>query len=302
VANERKESEVSGRRRFDHRVFVASFPGNGRGRERTMSEFGFDKWEGLGNDFVVVQATSEEGWNPARVARICDRRFGIGADGVLLVLPPRHGGAARMKVLNADGSTPEMCGNGARCVARMLAERDGLGDGELTLETDAGPKRCKLEAAGDHVDVEVDMGVVKLGGKRQLTVEGSHIELYVADVGNPHAVLYREDPERDLALLGPVLAVHPMFDEGTNVELVRWNDGVLEVAVWERGVGRTLACGTGACAVAAVACHRGEVASGRAVRVRLPGGDLTIRHDASTGRTTMTGPARRVFRGTWSAS
>jgi len=105
---------------------------------------------------------------------------------------------------------------------------------------------------------------------------------------------------KDLAELGPALATHTSFERGTNVELVRWRGDVLSVAVWERGVGPTLACGTGACAVAAVAVGRGEAASGARIRVGLPGGELTVTHDATTGRTRMTGPARRVFTGEWS--
>ncbi len=264
-----------------------------------MTAFGFDKMEGLGNDFVVVAEPSDAGWGPALVSRVCDRHFGVGADGVILVLPPQDGGVARMRVMNADGSVPEMCGNGLRCVVLLLAARAGLAKGELLVETDAGARACSFDVEPDEGVVDVDMGVVRLVGQRALTVASLPLEMTLVDAGNPHAVVYRSEPEQDLAAVGPLLATHASFERGTNVELVRWRDGVLEVAVWERGVGPTLACGTGACAVAAVACTRGEAASVSPVRVRLPGGDLVVTHDVLTGRTRMKGPARRVFHGEW---
>jgi diaminopimelate epimerase len=170
--------------------------------------------------------------------------------------------------------------------------------GELSIETDAGVRACVFERAGDQGEVDVDMGVVRVQGTTMLTVAGTTLELTLANAGNPHAIAYRQEPAGDLLAFGPVLTVHPSFPGGVNVELVRWKDDAIEVSVWERGVGQTLACGTGACAVAAVACARGEAKSGAAVRVRLPGGELVVTHDTATGRTRMKGPARRVFRGT----
>ena len=263
-----------------------------------MAAAPFEKWEGLGNDFIVITVPSLVAFDKAKAARMCDRHLGIGADGVLLVLPAERG-AARMKVINADGSVPEMCGNGIRCVALHVAEQRGMKQGEVVIETDAGFRACMVEREGDTGVVDVDMGVVRALGPRTLTVKGVRVEMTLADAGNPHAILYRDDPERDLAELGPPLAEDASFPQGTNVELVRWQGDVLEVHVWERGVGRTRACGTGACAVAAVACARGEGKAGEPVRVRLPGGELVILHDPATGQTRMKGPARRVFRGDW---
>ena len=259
----------------------------------------FEKFEGLGNDFIVVSVQVEGAFDRSHVARLCDRRFGVGADGVLLVLPPEAGGAARMRVFNADGSVPEMCGNGVRCVALFVAQRLGVRAGKVEIETDAGMRICRLERTGDAAEVDVDMGLVLVRGRRTLCVSDAAVELTLVDAGNPHAVAYRQEPAQDLAAMGPALAKHASFVHGTNVELVRWRGEALEVAVWERGVGPTLACGTGACAVAAVACARGEAVSGMPVRVRLPGGDLLVTHDRDTGRTRMVGPARRVFRGEW---
>ncbi len=259
----------------------------------------FEKFEGLGNDFIVVSVPVDAAFDSAEAVRLCDRRLGVGADGVLLVLPPIAGGAARMRVLNADGSVPEMCGNGLRCVALFVAEQQGVSEGELTIETDAGMRTCRFETTGDAGEVGVDMGVVRVIGHRTVAALGAAVELTLVDASNPHAVVYRDNPAQDLEAMGPMLATHPSFDRGTNVELVRWRQDALEVAVWERGVGRTLACGTGACAVAAVACARGEATSDVPIRVRLPGGDLLVTHDQQTGRTRMVGPARRVFRGEW---
>jgi len=264
-----------------------------------MSTLPFEKVEGLGNDFVLVRVASEAALDLSSIPRICDRRRGVGADGVLLLLPPRAGADARMKVVNADGSVPEMCGNGLRCVALELARERGMRRGELRIETDAGVRTCQVRAEDDDGTVSVDMGVVRVTGRRTLTVGGESVDLTLADAGNPHAVAYRASPEDDVETIGQAIATHSSFERGTNAELVRWRGELLEVAVWERGAGRTQACGTGACAVVAVACARGEAASGARVRLRLPGGELFVTHDTATGGTIMVGPARRAFRGEW---
>jgi len=205
-----------------------------------------------------------------------------------------------MKVRNADGSVPEMCGNGLRCVALLVVEAQGRREGEVAIETDAGLRVCRVVRSGDgEGEVDVDMGVVRVTGQTTLAAAGLSIDLTLADAGNPHAVAYRDDPAGDLSRVGPALTSHPAFPHGTNVELVRWVGEILECHVWERGVGPTLACGTGACGVVAVAISRHEAQSGQPIRVRLPGGDLHITHDANTGSTRMRGPARRVYRGDW---
>ncbi len=263
-----------------------------------MPRLSFEKFEGLGNDFLLVAGPSDL-LAPSLVARLCDRHFGVGADGVLQVLPPENGGVARMRVVNADGTVPEMCGNGLRCVALHVARREGVGHAELDIETDAGTRRCRVDVRGEGAEVDVDMGVVRVLGERTLDALGREVAVVLADAGNPHAVVYVDEPAAALHVLGPALTAHPSFPRGSNVELVRWNGGVLDVHVWERGVGPTLACGTGACAAVAVAVSRQEAGSGATVRVRLPGGDLLVTHDAATGSTRMKGPARRVFGGDW---
>jgi len=254
----------------------------------------FEKYEGLGNDFLLVDADDEREVTPERAVQLCDRRFGVGGDGVILVLPSRVAGCqGRMRVLNADGSIPEMCGNGVRCVAVHLAAARGWTVGTLHVETDAGQRTCVLDEGGM---VTVDMGVVRTLGERAVDVEGRPIVLALADAGNPHAVLFGAFARGDVEHLGPRIATHPAFPRGTNVEFAFVQGDGIDLVVWERGVGITMACGTGACAAAAVACEKGLAAPGKPVTVRLPGGrlEVTVGDD---GRTTMRGPARRVFSG-----
>jgi diaminopimelate epimerase len=266
----------------------------------------FEKYEGLGNDFVVVDAADDALLSPEAAARLCDRRFGVGADGVLLVLPARSSGAvARMRVINADGSIPEMCGNGLRCVALHLARgavagarapSSQAGELELRVETDAGERLCRLEATGDDAMVTVDMGTVRVLGDRALRVEGRSVVVVAADAGNPHVVLLGDFSRTDAEHLGPRIATHADFPRGTNVEFARVGADGIDLVVWERGVGITLACGTGACATAAVACAKGLAPIGQPVTVRLPGGALQVTIGEG-GRATMRGPARHVFSG-----
>jgi diaminopimelate epimerase len=263
-----------------------------------MGALVFAKYEGLGNDFIVLDVARTSDFDARTVPALCDRRFGIGADGVLLVLPPRRSGAARMVVINADGSIPEMCGNGLRCVAVHVATARGLEDAELTVETDAGPRRCVVSGRGRAVPhVEVEMGVVRLLGDRELEVDHQSVDLSLVDAGNPHAVTFRTAARPELEKLGALIARDPSFARGTNVEFVEVRGQEIEVFVWERGVGPTLACGTGACAAVAVASARNLVPSNTWVQVRLPGGVLQVMRDSTSGETSLAGPARCVFRG-----
>jgi diaminopimelate epimerase len=255
----------------------------------------FEKYEGLGNDFILVDVRDEHEISPERAVQLCDRRFGVGADGVLLVLPPRAPGCeARMRVINSDGSIPEMCGNGVRCVALHVAAARGSKRGTVRVETDAGERECVLD---DAEMVTVDMGVTRVLGERAVEIDGRQVVLALADAGNPHAVLFGAFARGDVEHLGPRIATHPAFPRGTNVEFACVLGDGIDLVVWERGVGVTLACGTGACATAAVACDKGLAVRGKPVVVRLPGGrlDVTI---GEGGRTTMRGPAHRVYTGT----
>jgi diaminopimelate epimerase len=262
----------------------------------------FAKYEGLGNDFVVLGAADERELSSelgAFAARLCDRRRGIGADGVLLILPPRDTACdARMKVVNADGSVPEMCGNGLRCVALHVARARRMQHGELLFDTDAGPRACTIDDTDGRGMVTVDMGIVRAAGKRELDVGGERVEAWLADAGNPHAIVFGEASRARAEAIGPTIERHPSFPRGTNVEAARVDAAAaaIELVVWERGVGITLACGTGACATVAVACARGLLPYGRRTTVNLPGGALEITI-AEDGRCTMRGPARHVFAG-----
>lgn len=263
----------------------------------------FEKWEGLGNDFIVVEANPAL-W-PGRVVRaVCDRRRGVGADGVLFV-DRCVAGMPRMVVRNADGSRPEMCGNGIRCVAGYLATRgafDGDSGGWITIASDAGPKRCEVRAASPvSFEVAVEMGPARILGTFMVEIDGRQHAFTHADVGNPHAITFAPYDEAAIDRIGPLVARYP--EGGTNVEfckLIRNETSrveAVEVVVWERGVGRTLACGTGACAVASAACAAGHRAYGAPLRVRLPGGELSVVIEPVSHAATMRGPARQVFTG-----
>jgi diaminopimelate epimerase len=253
----------------------------------------FGKYEGLGNDFIVVDGASAGEITRERAVALCDRRFGIGADGVLVVTPTD--GTPRMKVLNADGSNPEMCGNGLRCVALHLAIEAGVDALDVVVSTDAGPRACKLTREGLSGSVSVDMGEVRSTGELSIEILGKKYDLFLGDAGNPHAIMFGRFTREDAARLGPLIEKDASFPKGTNVEFASVHDARIDLVVWERGVGITLACGTGACATAVVAREQGLIGPG-AVKVALLGGELEI-DPSPAGRTTMVGPARRVFVG-----
>ena len=260
---------------------------------------GFFKYEGLGNDFVVVEVADPAAM-PVDAARgLCDRHRGVGGDGVILVLPAVSPGAtARMVVINADGSIPEMCGNGLRCVALHVARRNEIATGELLFDTDAGPKACTIDDRAGAGLITIDMGIVRFLSDVAVDVGGEDWTFATGDAGNPHAIVFDAFTEPDIARVGPVVATHARFPHGTNVEFARLRGpAAIDLVVWERGVGLTLACGTGACATVAVAVAKSLVQRGVEVTVTLPGGPLHITLDAR-GHAIMRGPARLVFSGT----
>ncbi len=276
----------------------------------------FSKYQGLGNDFLMLDARgagssdSDLGLTPERIQRLCDRRFGVGGDGVILALPPREGGELRMRIFNADGSEPEMCGNGIRCLARFLADSDGDAPGrQWPIETLAG--RIVPELCADGT-IRVDMGApflepaaipttLPLGeagiAQGSLEVAGETFAVGAAGMGNPHVVIPVDDVAAvDLERYGAALEVHPAFPARTNVHFMQaLSPTHLVMRVWERGAGPTLACGTGACATLVVA-HRLGLAE-RHARLDLPGGPLEIAWDETSGHVFMTGPAVAVFDG-----
>ena len=282
------------------------------------SSMRFSKYEGLGNDFIVIDADAlPEGAAPEQVAQaLCDRHFGIGADGVL-VLSPSERARARMVIYNADGSRPEMCGNGLRCVAAHLIS----GQGQVIVDTDAGLYDCRVRQVEGATQVEVRMGRVSFepelagvdpkrlsaSGSLVLEVEGERLSFEVASTGNPHALCVVDDPGVDLmeaaSRAGPHVSAHEAFRHGVNAAWGRVEGGEVSLVVFERGAGLTLACGTGACAAVGMLTRLGRVEVGSWTRVHLPGGPLDIEvtegpTPGSTGEVIMRGPARRVFDGT----
>jgi diaminopimelate epimerase len=262
----------------------------------------FEKWEGLGNDFIVIEHDSVEGpLADADIRTLCDRRRGIGADGVLLV-SRREGLAGVMVVRNADGSRPEMCGNGIRCVAGYLLSGRSE-SASIVIGTDCGELGCHVDVLRDgEVLVEVGMGRARFEADLEVPIPSSTEEgreavhrFAVVSMGNPHAITFDEYADAELDRIAPI--VEKARTDGINVEVVRVEGETLVVRVWERGVGYTEACGTGACAVAAIACRCGISRFDADVTVRLPGGDLAIRVAEGTHEVRMRGPARRAFRG-----
>jgi diaminopimelate epimerase len=274
----------------------------------------FTKMHGAGNDYVYVDCFREPmPHDPAGLSRaISDRHRGVGSDGLILICPSDKADA-RMRMFNADGSEAEMCGNGIRCVAKYLFDHGLVRKSALTVETGRGVLTLELEIQGGSArQVRVDMGEPILEGERvptllpgnppinvPLTVADRTLTVTCLSMGNPHCVTYVDIPANDLVLgLGPKIETHPLFPRRTNAEFVRINapDDVT-VRVWERGSGETMACGTGACAVAVAG-----VLSGRTQRrlvARLPGGDLRLHWSETDNHVYMTGPAVEVFSGDW---
>lgn len=286
----------------------------------------FVKMHGLGNDFVVIAAdfgdfqSAPLEINSDQARRICDRRFGIGADQILMLRKPHQGQADyRMEIWNADGGIAEMCGNGIRALALFLESEPGFSKtqespGDPTfykIETLAGIKTVEVlsdstaqpgESGGSQKIVSVDMGSATLGGGfgrdgELIEVGGKGLRFFEVNVGNPHAVFFFPNIHQvPLEEIGPLIETHKRFPHRTNVEFVEViGPNAILVRVWERGAGITLACGTGACASAVAALSLGKVAD--PVEVHLPGGVLKISWLGPDHPIFMTGPAVEVFRG-----
>jgi diaminopimelate epimerase len=275
----------------------------------------FVKMHGTGNDFVLLRAQGDEqDWS--RLARaMCDRHYGIGADGLILVLPSSRADV-RMRMFNPDGSEAEMCGNGLRCVVKHAVD-DGLArprDGRISVETAVGVLSAQVFGEKGAVErVRVSMGVPRFAPRDipvlaegepplkdlPLDVEGERLAVTCVSMGNPHAVHFVERPVAEFPLerIGPKVEHHPLFPQRVNFEVARvLGRERMEARVWERGAGITLACGSGACASVVAAQLRGLV--GERVDITLPGGALTIDWDGA-GECYLTGPAELVFVGEW---
>ncbi len=245
----------------------------------------FVKMEGLGNDFVVIE--SDRAPEPDDIRRWCDRRRGVGADGVLRVTPTGGETAIRMEYWNADGSAAEMCGNGLRCAARYGYDQGWALSTSFAVHTPVGVNRAEIVGPGV---VRVELGTFSVGG--EVSVAGAGFRC--ASVGNPHAVTFVADPAAaPVDTLGPQVETDPQFPDGTNVEFASVTAAGLRLRVWERGVGETAACGTGAAAAVAVAHAAGR--AGPVATVELPGGELRVELEGD--RAWITGPASYVYRG-----
>ncbi len=277
--------------------------------------FEFTKMHGLGNDFVMVEDLVESlDLSPDAVAWLCDRNFGIGGDGLILIRPASVEGADYfMLYYNADGTTAEMCGNGIRCFAKYVVDRGLIAKDtdSLAVQTLGGVKPITVtrDSDGTMAEAIVDMGMPVLdleaipaalegeaGGESTIETKAGTFRVTAVSMGNPHAIIWVDDvASAPVCTVGPLIETHRAFPAGTNVGFVEVVSGThIRLRVWERGVGETLACGTGACAavVAGTLACRIE----REATVELPGGDLQIRWD-SDDRVYMAGPATEVFRG-----
>lgn len=267
----------------------------------------FHKYEGLGNDFLIFERSSLAGvpLTTGQAIALCDRHRGVGADGVLILDVE----AQRMDVINADGSVPEMCGNGIRCAALHLARHAGEPALDVTIDTLAGPHPCLVVSRPGAESVAVQMAAPSLEPRdlplssdapwldHDFDVAGHTIQLTAVSMGNPHVVTFDEVGDARFEI-GPGIQSDPHFPEGVNVGFVSERDGSsLRLDVLERGAGWTQACGTGACAAAVAAVETGRAKREEQLSVRLPGGTLMITVGAPGERVLMQGPARMVFEG-----
>lgn len=271
----------------------------------------FTKMHGLGNDYVYVNGFEEKIENPAEVSiKVSDRHFGIGSDGLVLILPSDIADF-RMRMFNADGSEAEMCGNAIRCVGKYVYDNNMTEQTTVSIDTLAGVKVLELTVENGQVTyARVDMGEPILEAAsipvvselapvvgELIVVDGRAYAMTCVSMGNPHAITFVDEITDEHVLgLGPKLEIHEAFPKKVNVEFVKViDDETLEMRVWERGSGETMACGTGACATMVAASLNGKV--GRKAAVNLLGGQLIIEWDEATNHVFMSGPAETVFTG-----
>ncbi len=284
----------------------------------------FTKMHGAGNDFILVETNdTQRDWSPVAIA-MCDRHYGIGADGLLLLLPSDVADF-RMRIFNADGSEADACGNGVRCLVKYFVEGRlaNFGTRTLSVETIAGIRRAKVDKlAGKVTKMQTGMGEPKFDAKDipviveqskgnivdiksmiiySITVDGKELPLNLVSMGNPHAVYFYQHPVSDFPLsrLGPKVEHHKIFPNRVNFGVARVLDRQhIEARVWERGVGETLACGSGACAITVAARLHGYIDN--KVNIKLPGGILEVEWDGvGVGEVFLSGPAETVFSGEW---
>jgi len=282
-----------------------------------MEKIEFSKYNGQGNDFVIIDAVSKEiTLSSEQITSICDRHFGIGADGLILVKKSENSDFY-MDYYNMDGSGAEMCGNGIRCMSGFIYNSGLSSSNNLTIETLAGNKKIEMEVVdGRPGNIRVDMGApvfkpedipVKLYQKEifnyKLSTNTGEFNINCVSMGNPHCIIYieaNEDLEKiPLHSWGPIIENDTVFPNKTNVEFVRVRDkNHIDMRVWERGVGETLACGTGACA-AGVSSMRLSKVSGSSVTVKVPGGDLNVLWEGPSNNVFLEGKVEHTFDGVY---
>jgi diaminopimelate epimerase len=272
----------------------------------------FTKMQGLGNDYIYVNCLNQPVENPSAVAKfVSDRHFGIGSDGLVLILPSDISDF-RMRMFNSDGSEAEMCGNAIRCVGKFVYDNGLTSKTTISVETLAGIKILEMSVENNQVaKVKVDMGEPILEPKnipvksdmerfisQPVTIDGKVYNVTCVSMGNPHAVTYVDSvADFPLEAIGSKMEVHGLYPRKINAEFVEVVDKTtLKMRVWERGAGETLACGTGACAVLVSSVLNGL--SERKATIKLLGGDLTIEWNENDNHVYMTGPAVKVFDGT----
>ena len=272
----------------------------------------FTKMQGIGNDYVYVNCFEETVADPERVSEIIsDRHFGIGADGLVLIMPSDKADF-RMRMFNADGSEGTMCGNATRCIGKFVYDNHLTDKTSITLETRSGIKKLTLYPENGRVKtVLVDMGKAVLKPadipmnvsgdtfiNKPITVDGKEVFITAVSMGNPHAVTYVDDVDSlELEKIGPSFENHPLFPERVNTEFIKiLDESTMQMRVWERGSGETWACGTGACAATAASVLNGYFPHDKEITVKLRGGDLFITYK-SDGTVLMRGPAETVFTG-----
>ncbi|WP_110956113.1 diaminopimelate epimerase [Anaerosinus massiliensis] len=277
-------------------------------------KFYFSKWHGIGNDFIIVDGSKEQIEDYHKTAlEVCDRHFGIGADGLVMILPSEIADF-KMRIFNSDGSEAEMCGNATRCIARYLYEEKLTLKTKISIETKAGIIKPELIFKnGKFETVKVDMGepILKAEdipvsgfGKEEvihkpLTILDKTYDITCVSMGNPHCVIFVEDiNEIDLEKIGPMIETAQIFPRKINVEFVEVkNKDHLRMRVWERGAGITLACGTGSCATIVAAILNKKI-EGRSAKIELDGGDLFVEWGVDQ-HVYLSGPAEEVFRGNY---
>ena len=274
----------------------------------------FFKYQGCGNDFALIDCMkSTPKLSIEEIVKMCDRNFGIGADGIIYLLPGKNGSDVTMRIFNSDGTEPEMCGNGIRCLAKHAYDFGVVKNKVFKISTGRGilVADCTCNNENKVISVKIDMGAPILDGSNvpvnrngekilneEISVCGTKLKFNAVSMGNPHCIIFDDLSQEQIEKIGPVLeGCTKLFPKKVNVEFAKYKNGKIDVKVYERGVGWTLACGTGACATAVASALNGLTSFDVPVEVNLPGGTLKITVTKQLDHVYMDGPAEFVFKG-----